>query len=291
MQGSQSMTPEIAKGATTHQIDIGGLSVTYHVAGHENRAHPPVVLVHGSTGNTERHFGFLFPMLAMRHRVVSIDLSNPVAPGEALELEHLEAQILAVINDACSGQPVTLLGYSLGAVAAAFTAARNSSQIANLVLLAGWVRTDTFMTMFNRVWHALRAAEAPELSHFMGFAAYGAPFMASKSFEDLQKTRGGNPPTAFADAQMELNSRIDITDLVPQIKAATLIIGCTHDQMVPIHHSRAIFGMIDDARYAEIAAGHAVFVERPAEVLRLVDRFAADPAEYPAGAKIPVIKP
>ncbi len=99
------------------------------------------------------------------------------------------------------------------------------------------------------------------------------------------------PLDAFIDAQMEMNARIDISDLVPDIAATTLIIGCTHDQIVPIHHSRALFGTIEDARYAELASGHAVVFERPAEVVRLVDRFATDPAEYPAGATVPVVKP
>lgn len=291
MNATETQKPELAQGVITKQVSVDGLSVTYHEAGQANTNVPPVVLVHGSMGSTERHFGFVFPMLAQRHRVISVDLTNPVKPTEPLELEHIEAQVLAVMSDACPNQAVTLLGYSLGAVAAAFLAARHPQRIANLVLLAGWAKTDTFMTLFNRAWHGLRAAGSPELSSFMGFAAYGAPFVASKSLEDLAKMRGGNPPTDFADAQMELNARIDITDIVPQITAPTLIINCLYDQMVPRHHGHALFGMIENARLAEVPSGHAIFLERPAELVRLVDRFAADPNEYSAGTCIPAITP
>lgn len=290
MKDSENVMPPMATGVVARQVEVGGVSVTYHEAGQANTGHPPIVLVHGSSGSTMGHFGFLFPMLAVRHRVISIDLANPVTGDDPLELEHLEAQLLAVIEQASPNQPVTLLGYSLGAVVTAFTTARNPNLVQNLVLMTGWVKTDLRMTLFNRTWHALRAANSPQLDDFTIYSAFGAPFLASKTFEDLA---GGAamPLDAFVDAQMELNARIDITELVPQITAPTLILACTHDQMVPVHHCRALFGMIENARYAELASGHAVVFERPAEVVRLVDRFAADPEEYAAGATIPAIKP
>lgn len=280
----------MAKDIVTHQIVVNGISVTYHEAGQSNTDHPPIVLVHGSSGSTMGHFGFLFPMLAVRHRVISLDLANPVQKGEKLELEQLEAQVLAVIGKTCPEQSVTMLGFSLGAVIAGFMAARNPKLISNLILLAGWIKTDMMMTMFNRTWHALRAANSPQLDDFTVYAAFGAPFLSSKTFEDMA---GGAamPLDDFVDAQMALNARIDISDLIPDITATTLIISGTYDQMVPVHHGRALFGTIENARYAEVASGHAVVFERPAEIVRLVDRFAADPLEYPAGATIPAIKP
>jgi pimeloyl-ACP methyl ester carboxylesterase len=284
------MTPAMATGVETRQVEVNGVQVTYHEAGQANTDTAPIVLVHGTSGTTMGHFGFLFPLLAVRHRVISVDLTDPGKSGGTLELEDLEAQVLGVIAAATGSQPITLLGYSLGAVITASIAAKNPELVKNLVLLTGWIKTDMYMTLFNRTWHALREANSPQLDDFTIFSAFGAPFMGSKTFEDLA---GGAamPLDEFIDAQMEMNARIDIGDLVPQITATTLIIGCTHDQMVPIHHSRALFGMIEDARYAEIASGHAVVFERPAEVVRLVDRFATDPTEYPAGATIPVVKP
>lgn len=289
MKDSETSMPPMAAGVVTRRIEVNGVGVTYHEAGQTHDAHPPIVLVHGSSGSTMGHFGFLFPMLAVRHRVISLDLANPVQPGETLELAHLEAQVRAVMDAASPDRPVTLLGFSLGAVVTASLAARNPARIANLVLLAGWIKTDAMMTFFNRTWHALRRANLPELNDYTIYAAFGAPFLSSKTVEEMAV--GAMPLDAFVDAQMELNARVDISDLVPQIAAPTLVIAGTHDTMVPVHHGRALFGMIDDARYAEVASGHAVVFERPAEIVRLVDRFAADPQEYPAGATIPGIKP
>ena len=91
-------TPPLAKGVETHEVEVNGTTVTYHEAGQSNRDYPPIVMVHGSSGSTAGHFGFLFPMLATRHRVISIDLANPIKAGEPLELTMLEEQVVAVIT-------------------------------------------------------------------------------------------------------------------------------------------------------------------------------------------------
>ncbi|MCB1381899.1 MAG: alpha/beta hydrolase [Notoacmeibacter sp.] len=289
MNANANSIPEMARGVVTRQIDVNGVAVTWHEAGQGNTGTAPIVLVHGSSGSTLGHFGFIFPMLAVNHRVISLDLAMPVAEGERLELEHIEAQVLAVMKAACGDTPVTLLGFSLGAVVTAFLAARNPSRVANLVLLAGWAKTDAMMTFFNRTWFALRRAGVPEIADYTIYAAFGAPFLADKTVEMM--AAGAMPLDAFVDAQMELNARVDISEQVAAIRAKTLIIAGTHDTMVAPHHCRQLFGMIDDARYAEVASGHAVVFERAAEVTRLVDRFNLDPDEYGPGERIPAINP
>ena len=90
----------------------------------------------------------------------------------------------------------------------------------------------------------------------------------------------------FGDRQMDLNRRIDIVQDIHRIQAPTLVIGCTHDQMVPVRHQKAIFGAIEDSRYVEIPTGHAVVFERPSELCHHVQRFMDDPEEYAAGTVI-----
>lgn len=276
--------------ALSSSIDCAGARVSYHAAGPLNSGRAPVVLIHGTTGSTEGHFGFLFPMLAVHQRVVSIDLAPPAGEGP-LSLEALEAQVLAVLDAALPGQAVTLAGYSLGAVLAAFVAARNPARVDNLVLIAGWMKTDSQQLLRNAVWQALRAAGLPEIRDYTAFCAFGAPFLAGKSLADLAPGLAAMQFNPFFDAQMALNRRIDITGLVPDIRARTLVIGCSHDQMVPRHHSKALFGAIEDARYSEIAAGHAVVFERAAELLALIDDFSANPGRWPAGSIIPAARP
>jgi pimeloyl-ACP methyl ester carboxylesterase len=74
-------------------------------------------------------------------------------------------------------------------------------------------------------------------------------------------------------------------------RATTLVIGCTHDQMVPVRHSKALFGAIRDARYTEIASGHAVVFERPAQLVQIIDQFNEAPSRHAAGSILPTARP
>ncbi|MCT8344151.1 MULTISPECIES: alpha/beta fold hydrolase [Photorhabdus] len=247
----------------------------------------PIVLVHGTGGSTEIHFGYLFQLLASENRVISLDFSQPVKANETLTLEHLEKQVEAVIETAASGESVTLIGYSLGAVVTASVAAKRPDLVRNLVLIAGWVKTDSQLARFLSVWRQLYEIQSPSIADFMIFCAFSSPNHVNMLPDQLAIGFENAVPGEFEALQMDLNGRVDISQLVPTIKATTLIIGCTHDQMIPIRHSKDLFGAIQDARYTEIECGHAVIYERPSQLMQVIDQFCADPSFYPAGTIIP----
>lgn len=249
-----------------------------------------LVMVHGSTGSTDSHYGYLFPMLAFRQRVVSIDLTQP-AQGGPLTLEQLVHQVCAVLDQVSSDKPVSLMGYSLGAVVAAAVAAERPDGVCNLMLVAGWMKTDAHQQLRNGIWRELRGADSDAIRNYMVFCAFSSGFIAARTQQELDGMADKITLDDFVDQQMDLNSRIDIVDQVPKIRATTLVVGCTQDQMVPRTHSLQLFGAIDDARYTEIDSGHAVVFERPAELLRLVDSFLRDPSAHPAGSVIPASRP
>jgi pimeloyl-ACP methyl ester carboxylesterase len=287
---------ELAAGVVEGTVTVDGVEVRYFDSAAEHSAageddRDPVVLVHGTGGSTRAHYSFVFPLLAARQRVVAVDFAQPVPEGGTLTVEHLEAQVAAVIEKVLPGRAVTLVGYSLGAVVAATVAARHSELVRNLVLVAGWMKTDTQQELRNKVWWRLREEDSSALSEYMAFCAFGGPFLAARSFEDLAPAFASFHSNGFGDLQMELNRAIDISDLVPSIKATTLVIGCTHDQMVPKRHSKALFGSIPDARYTEIESGHAVVAERPGQLVQVIDQFIEEPARHAAGAIVPTARP
>src|SRR5690606_21672245 len=93
-------------------------------------------------------------------------------------------------------------------------------------------------------------------------------------------------PSQDAAKQRELNYRIDITSILPDICAETLIVACHEDRMIPLAQAKLLFASIQDSRYIEIASGHALYIEAPAEVLQLVNQFSQHPQQYPANQKI-----
>lgn len=54
-----------------------GLAIHYHDSDPAKAGEPTIVLLHGTGGSAENNFWVLFPMLAMRHRVVASISSTP----------------------------------------------------------------------------------------------------------------------------------------------------------------------------------------------------------------------
>lgn len=270
------------------QVIVDGVTVRYRVAGPDN-GRTPLVLVHGTAGSIDGHFGYIFPMMSYRQRVIALDWSDPA--GDRLDLEQLTAQVRAVINDVVPVGPVTLLGYSLGACVAAKVAADMPDKVENLILVAGWLRTDTHQKMRNKVWRDLRDQNSPSITEYMTFCAFSPGFMNMKTLDDMVGAATMLKMSSFVDKQMDLNTRIDIAAECETIRAKTLVIGCTFDMMVPKHHAKQLFGAIEDARYTEIPSGHAVVHERAAELFHHIDMFTRAPDTHPAGTMIPAQKP
>ena len=272
-------------------VEVDGVTVNYYVGGEANHDLPPVVLIHGTAGSTEGHFSFLFPMLARTQQVISLDLLGP-PDKEELTVADLERQVAAVVDQVLPAGPISVLGYSLGAVIAASYAAHHPERVENLVLVAGWMKTDSQQLLRQDVQQVLRGTDPIGFKKLSLLLAFGVPFIAKRSLEELATVSpapSGTPE--FLARLAALNRRVDIRDEVGAIRAVTLIIGCTHDLMVPRHHSLALFGAIDDARYLEISSGHSLVFERPAELHLAVRTFLSDPTRYPAGHVIPAVQP
>jgi pimeloyl-ACP methyl ester carboxylesterase len=275
----------------TEILMVNGTPITYFDSGDPRDSEDVIVLVHGTAGSTRSHFGFLFPILAAKQRVVSVDWGSP-AHSEAFEVDTFVEQVKAVVEHAIPGRPAVVVGYSLGAVVAAALAAQHPQFVDRLILIAGWMQTDRQQLLRNDVWCALRElTDDSALRTFSTFCAFSGPFLATQTREQIEATMAAIRFDEFGDAQMNLNRRIDIVGLAHDITAPTMVIGCTHDQMVPLRHQKALFGAIENSRFAEVASGHAVVFERPSELTHHIQRFVDSPDEYPAGSILPAHRP
>lgn len=285
------LTPELMVPRT---LDVNGVPVEYFDSEDDRGRADVLVLVHGTGGSTQSHFGFLYPVLAAKQRVVSVNWA-PVG-GAQLELDDLVEQVATVIRRVVPDRAVALLGYSLGAVVATSLAAQHAELVQRLIVVSGWLKTDLQQLLRNDVWQALRqqardTGDDRALREFTTFCAFGGPYLAGQSRAALEPGMAAMQFTAFGDQQMDLNRRIDIVAQAHRVAAPTLVIGCTHDQMVPVRHQKQLFGTIEDSRYAEIPTGHAVVFERPSELSHHVQRFMDAPDAYPAGSIIATPRP
>jgi pimeloyl-ACP methyl ester carboxylesterase len=274
--------------ATDKTIMVDGVEVAYRTSGPAN-GRPPLVLIHGTAGSVDSHFGFLFPMMAFRQQVIGINLAEP--KGDRIELDDFVAQVSAVIHAEVPDGKVSLLGYSMGSPIAAKTAHTLGDKVANLILVAGYMKTDTHQKLRGHIWTSLYNEGSPLVKNFMTFNAFSPFHMRSRSLDDMLAGTAKMNITPFLAKQVDLNSRVDVTAECEEIRAKTLVIGLSEDFSCPKHHSKAMFGAIINASYTEIATGHAVVHERPAELFYHVNRFCNDPECYPVGKVVPAPKP
>lgn len=274
-----SVHPESREGT----VIVNEARVFFHDTGTPDSGAQPIVLVHGTGGSTARHFRTLYAMLAARYRVIGVDLDTN---DPTVTMSDLELQVRAVIEERSPDRAVVLVGYSLGAVVAAGVAERFHRLVSRLVLMAGWVRTDSQQKLRNTLWSRLRASDQEALKLFMTFTAFSPSFLSGRSDAELETLIASRKIEGGYDVAMGLNRDIDLSDRIGSISQPTLVIAGSNDQMVPARHAQELFGGIPNSRFAEVPSGHALTTERPAQVFELIDDFLERPEDMHAGAVV-----
>ena len=268
----------------TRQFPYADLQLNFHEVG-QRSAFPTIILIHGTGGNTDKHFSYIFPMLGIHQRVLSIDLHTPNKAD--LKVTDFSQQVEALIQHAVAkDEIITVVGYSLGAVIAAQVAASLKQRVARLILLAGWAKTSSVQQLRTVIWQQLFTEQSAALPHFVNYCLYSDDYLSARSEQQVLDLARFVKPSQDAAKQRELNYRIDITSILPEIRAETLIVACREDRMVPVAQAKLLFASISNSRYIEISSGHALYVEAPAEVVQLVNQFSQHPEQYPVNQKI-----
>ena len=275
--------------AKAQQFQYQQQSIQFYEAGQRSQ-HPTIILIHGTGGNTDKHFNYILPMLAVHQRVVSIDLYTP--DRDDLEVHDFSAQVAALIEQYTEADEViTVVGYSLGAVIAAQVAAELGARISHLILLAGWAKTSSVQQLRNHVWQTLFEERSQALPHFINYCLYSDQYLSLRNQQQVLDLARFVTPSKDAAKQRILNCRIDITALLCNITAETLVVACTQDRMIPSAQGKLLFAGIPNSRYSEIQSGHALYIETPAEVVRLINLFSQDAARYHANSVLAAVLP
>ena len=117
-------------------VVVKGTQVSYQTDG----SGPGLVLVHGTGGNAQSHWGHLVDKFSEHWTVIRPDFSGSgetVDSGEELSIELLAEQVVAAAK-AAGKVPFDLIGFSLGATVAAYIAAEYPDEVRSVVLLAGF---------------------------------------------------------------------------------------------------------------------------------------------------------
>jgi len=247
-----------------------------------------VVLVPGFSGSPD-DYAFLRPMLARRGAAVAVDLSAEAA-GTTFDaqVEHvrrtvhdlagqdLAGQDLAGADPAGqdlagqddghghdAGRSIVLVGWSSGALVATAVAAAEP-RVSGLVLLGGWLAPDARLREVSD--HLLVVRErTPDLLDDAARLLLLSPSTPSGTMPPFL------PGDGLTAERLAWARALDLRHL--QVRAPVLVVAGRADAVVSPALSQELLGTFDDARYAELDAGHALLAERPAEVLSLVEAF------------------
>lgn len=279
-------------------LKVGDLDVTYYDSQKTHGRDHVMVMIHGTGGNTEAHYRFLFPILSTKQRVIAFDWADPTSTqpnsgaGQELTVADLAEQAIQGIKQLAPEKKVILVGYSLGAVVAQTIAAEHPELVEALVTICGWIKTDIQQELRNSVWFALRdLPDDQALRKYSAFCALSGDALTALPPAHVEAALKTFAFTPFIDAQMQLNRVIDMSQQIANIQCPTLIISAAKDQMVPQHHQLAMFGAIKNSRFVEVDSGHGIVLERPSELVHHIQEFANKPERFPAGSIIPTPQP
>lgn len=139
----------VTLGASLQSMSVGGFSLHYAEAGDIGKS--TVVFIHGTPGSW-RALGRLLghPQLREQARLVAIDrpgwggsgLLDDDAQGSFAEQAKLISPLLQKLKDESGGQPMILVGHSLGASYAPYLAYKNPDLIDGVLMAAGAINPE-----------------------------------------------------------------------------------------------------------------------------------------------------
>lgn len=248
----------------------GGETIWYRKQG----SGAPLLHIHGSAFG-HRNFEKLTPLMAQRFTLVDFDLPGYGESRGApqAEMAGIADQVYEFIR-AIGYERINIHGTSFGAMIALTLAARRPEVVAGLVLSCFLARYDNAARMMRATWK--RAARdsgmeaVADLTSVAGFARgfYDRP-EAQAQLSSMRAAFAKNTPEAFI-AGTEAIERTDLSALIPQVSAKTLLLAGAEDNMTPFKPAASGVGFAQFRDWfpsAELAVlpecGHYLVIEQP----------------------------
>lgn len=184
-----------------------------------------------------------------------------------LSLDRWVADLHEVIDAAGVTEPVTLLGMSHGAAICIAYAARYPERVARMILCGGFARgaLKRSDTETNRMFEAIL-----QLSEWWGSdnavfrQVFTSRFIPEGTDEQLRWfndlcLKTVSPP--LAGTLLRARAQSDLTDLLPLVKAPTLVVHARRDAVAPISEGRSMAAGIAGAEFVELDSRNHILLE------------------------------
>jgi class 3 adenylate cyclase/alpha-beta hydrolase superfamily lysophospholipase len=260
---------------TTRYARSGDVSVAYQVvgAGPVDVVFAPGFISHVELTWEDPLWSPYYERLASFSRLVLFDkrgtgLSDPV-PGPAT-LEERTDDLLAVM-DAAESERAAIFGISEGGSMAALFAATFPQRTSSLVLYGAWprmLRAPDFPFGVEPKELAKLVALADRWGDGVALSSF-APSLASdpRARESWARLQRAAASPGMVRSLLQLYPELDIRDILPAIRAETLVLHRAGDRVVPVGCGRYLAEHIPGARYVELQGDDHLWVAGDTDAL------------------------
>jgi pimeloyl-ACP methyl ester carboxylesterase/DNA-binding SARP family transcriptional activator len=201
--------------------------------------------------------------------------------AENLSFETLVADLEHVV-EAARLERFALLGISHGCAVSIAYAVRHPDRVSHLVLCGGYSRGwqiraepdgvalhSAISTLIRRGWGSDNSA----FRHL--FAALFVPGATQQQLDTLIDHQRMTASPACAARLYEAVGNIDISSILSQVRAPTLVFHARNDQAVPRECGRAIADGISGARFTTLETSNHILIEEEPALIRAIDELRA----------------
>ncbi|MBT8198382.1 MAG: alpha/beta hydrolase [Acidimicrobiia bacterium] len=239
---------------------------------------PPLVLIHGWLFDSESMFYSLVPHLTDQFDVIMIDHrghGKTDRMGDRYDIEDAADDLAAVIATLDVG-PVTVFGYSMGGLIAQSLALRHPGLVERMVLAATSAHpVPSARIGFRVILNVLRAIDrlSPTEGSWVGrFILRQRGSLDPEHDRFMWEMLQHRDQESFHEAGCAI-WRFDSRDWVRRLKAPSLVVIPTHDEVMPSPLQYQLASLRPE-RVVELAGvGHESIVTRPAEYAKAISAF------------------
>jgi pimeloyl-ACP methyl ester carboxylesterase len=259
-------------------INLGGIKVRYLESGKGKNRH--ILFIHG-LGSASDRWMKIPDTLSSDFHSVAIDLPGFGESDKPADIEYTIDQfrkfiILFLKEISINDGQTSLIGHSLGGYIASEIAIQNQSQVKQLVLIDSSGMLNKATPILEEY---LNAAMNPTKDNVRKVfeKMVADPSMVPSQLVDGFIRRINMPNAKHAFKSTLANStktQIGLDRLRQIINIPTLILWGSHDNVIPLEHSKFFDDSIINSRLEIIDdAGHAPFAEKPEQVCEILRNF------------------
>ena len=218
-----------AKGSGEY-AEVNGIKLYYETHGSGR----PLVLLHGGLMSGET-FGPVLPLLAERHKVVTVDLQGHGRTADIdrpIDVRLMAGDIAALIDHLQLATP-DVVGYSLGGGVALQTAAQYPTKVRRLVMVSANLRPDAIYAEMRVQQGQVNAAAVEFMKDTPMYQLYQRVAPRPEDFPRLLNKIGES-----------MSKDYDFTEEVRGLRMPTMVVAADADMAPPSHYVE-VFNLLD----------------------------------------------